>query len=142
MNGGVGGVCELGGNERPRSFFGDLMCFRYGSLHAVCARCQHNRGAIGLRELATFDGHGFRHGEDHAVSACGGEGGKRDAGVAAGGLDDGCSWSDQAFFFGIVEHGDGDTVFYRPDGVEVFRLRKDAALGAECVRDVEKRGVS
>ena len=64
VNGGVGGVCELGGNERPRSFFGDLMCFRYGSLHAVCARCQHNRGAIGLRELATFDGHGFRHGED------------------------------------------------------------------------------
>lgn len=84
-----------------------------GVFHALAC------GAVGEDELGAVDGHGgapfYRevvgHDEDHVVAADGGYHGEGDAGVAAGGFDEGVAWADVAPGFGLLDHGEGGAVF-------------------------------
>ncbi|MPM94146.1 hypothetical protein SDC9_141290 [bioreactor metagenome] len=88
VNRGVCGVVKLPGNERMRNFRRKLVCSGDCALHALCAFCEHDLRAVGSHEHAALHAHRLRHGQDDAISARCRDGGKPDAGVPAGGLDD------------------------------------------------------
>lgn len=75
----------------------------------------------------------------------GGDEGEADAGVAAGGFDDGCAGLEEAFLLGVVDHRVGDAVFDAAQWVEVFEFGDDVCL---CVfllcegADLEQRCVA
>ena len=104
----------------------DLVGLGDGALHAVGAGGEHEFGAEGAEQHAAFDAHGFGHGEDELVALGGGDEGQRDAGVAAGGLDeDGFAGLDFAGFLGVLDHGHADAVLDAGEGVLAFELGDD-----------------
>ena len=84
----IDGVGELAGNEGIGDFFSQFVGFVDGAFHAGLAWCQDDFSAISGDEVAAFDGHGFRHGEDSAVTFGSCDGSQADAGVAAGRFDE------------------------------------------------------
>ena len=143
MDGGVGGVDELAGNEAVGGLFGKLIGLGNGALHALRALGQHKLCAIGLHQLAALDAHGLRHNDNDAVAAGRCHGGKANAGVAGGGLDNHGAGLQQTLGLGVVDHGLGDTVFYAAGGVEVLQLAQNAGLQALLLFNVcqlQKRG--
>ena len=111
-------VGELAGNEGIGDFFSQFVGFVDGAFHAGLAWCQDDFSAISGDEVAAFDGHGFRHGEDSAVTFGSCDGSQADAGVAAGRFDDDRAFFEDAFLFSVFNHGFGDTVFGRASRVE------------------------
>ena len=122
MGGGVGGIYKLAGDKAVGDFFCQLLGFGNGAGHALAALGQHQLGTVGFHQLTALHAHGFRHDDDDAVAAGGGNGGKTDAGIAGGGLDDHGAGFQQTFFLGIVNHGFCHTVFHRAGGVEIFQF--------------------
>ena len=105
MRPGVRGVHELPGDEAVRNLLCQLVRLGDGALHALRALGEHQLRAVGLHQLAALDAHGLRHDDDDAVAARGGDGGKTDAGVAGGRLnDDGASGVSSPFGLRVVEH--------------------------------------
>ncbi len=82
--------------------------------------------------------------DEDAVVALGlGDDGQPDAGVAAGGLDDGAARLEQAVPLGRLDHLDRDPVLHRATRVEVLDLGQDETLGAVGDRtELEQRGVA
>ena len=128
MGGGVGGVDELSGDEAVRDLLRQLVGLGDGALHALRALGQHQLGAVGLHQLAALDAHRLRHDDDDAVAARGGHGGKADARVAGGRLDDDGAGLQLALGLRLIDHRLGDTVLHAAGGVEVLQLREDARL--------------
>ena len=130
MDGGVGGVDELAGDEAV----GDLLCqligFGNGPLHALGPLGEHQLRAVGLHQLAALHAHGLGHDDDDAVAPGGGDSGQADARVAGGGLDDDGAGLQQALFLGVVDHGLGDAVLYAARRVEILQLCQDTGLKA------------
>ena len=88
---GVGLVGELLGPDRALRVRDDLLGLLDGALHALGPGRQHELGAEGAQQHAALLAHRLRHGQDHLVAAGGADHGQRDAGVAAGRLDDGAA---------------------------------------------------
>ena len=122
---GVGCIHKLAGHEAVGDFMGKLFRLGDGALHALGALGEHQLRAVGLHQLAALHGHGLRHDDDDAVAPGRSHGGQTDAGVAGGGLDDDGTRLQHALRFRVVDHGLGDTVFYRTGGVEIFQLGQD-----------------
>ncbi len=110
---GVRRVDKLAGDEAVRDLRGQLVGLGDGALHALGALGQHQLRAIGLHQLAALHAHGVRHDDDDTIAACSGHGGKADAGVAGGRLDDDGAGLQQTLFFCVVDHGLGDPVLLR-----------------------------
>ena len=129
----IGGIDKL---TRHKAV-GDLPCQFLrpcdGTLHALGALRQHKFGPVGLHQLAALYRHGLRHNDDDAVAPCGCNGGKADAGVAAGRLDDDRAFLQQATFLGVVNHGLGNAILDRTGRVEVLQLGKDPGLEAKAL---------
>ena len=130
MDGGVGRIRELAGQEAAGRLRGDLLRLGNGTLHALRTVRQDKLRTIGLEQIAALDTHGLRHGQDDAVAARGRHGGKADAGVAARRLDDDSARLQQAALLGIVQHGAGDAVLYAARGVKIFDLGQQVCLQA------------
>ena len=130
VDGRVGGVLELLGDERRRVVLGDLGRLGDGAAHAVGSGCEHELGAVGLEQGAPLDAHGLGHGEDQLDPAGRAHHRQGDAGVAAGRLDDHRVGADQAGLLGGVDHRDADPVLHGVGGVEVLELGGDLAVGA------------
>ena len=128
MDGGVRRVGELAGDERVRNLLGQLGRASDGALHALAAVGEHQLSAVGLHKVATLDRHGFRHGDDDAVAAGGGQRAQADAGVAGGRLDDDGVGIQLALGLGLVEHRLRDTVLHRTSRVEQLHLAHDGGL--------------
>ena len=130
VDGGVGRIRKLAGQEAAGRLRGDLLRLGNGTLHALRAVRQDELRAISLEQVAALDAHGLRHGQDDAIAARGRHGGKADAGVAARRLDDDSARLQQAALLGIVQHGTGDAVLYTARGVKIFDLGQQVCLQA------------
>ena len=147
VDGGVGGVHELAGDNAVGGLLLQLLGLGDGTLHALGAVGEHELCAVCLHKLAALDGHSFGHGDDHLVAASRRHRGDADAGVAARGLDDGvvAAAHELAGLLGLVDHVLGDAVFDGPGGVEVFQLDEYAGLEVLIglkVSELQKRGVA
>ena len=122
MGGGVGRVHELTSQPTAGDLLSKSFCLGDGPLHALASFRQHHLGAVGLHDLAALDTHGFRHDDDGTVASGGGNGGKTDAGIAGGGLNDYTAGMQQPLGLGILDHGLGHTILHGAAGIEVFQL--------------------
>src|SRR5258708_3192742 len=90
-------------------------------------------GAQGLEKIDFFLGLFVRGGEDALVAAHGGNQGKSHAGIAGGAFDNRAARFEEAFLFGVVNHGDADAVLHRAAGIG--ELRFDVHLRLEALID-------
>jgi hypothetical protein len=124
VNGGIGGVGELLRDEAVRRLGQNLLGLGDGALHAVGAGGQHDLRAKGQQQHAALQAHGLRQGEDQPVALDGGHKGQRDAGVAAGRLDQhGLAGGDLALLLGGLDQRQADAVLYA--GYRVLALQLD-----------------
>ena len=125
MDGGVGGVIELLGHPGVRGLFQNLLGACDGTFHAFGSRRQDKLRSQHGEEGTAFDTHRLGHGEDELVALGRCHEGEGDAGVAAGGLDDGGSLLDQTLRLGISDHGGTDTILHAPEWIEELALHGD-----------------
>ena len=114
MNRRIGRILELPHQHvscriRRRQFLG----LGDGALHALGARRQDQLGAECDQHLAPLHAHRLRHGEHAAVAARGGRERQRNAGVAAGRLDEGHAGLQRAALLGVPHHGGADAALDR-----------------------------
>ena len=133
MGGSVGGVIELVGDEAARDLRRQLPGLLDGRGHALAAGGQHQLCAVGAHEHPPLQTHGIGHDDDGPVASRRRHQGKADAGVAGGGLDDGGAGLQDAFFLGVVDHGQTHPVLDGTGGVEVFQLRQQPGLQAQIL---------
>jgi hypothetical protein len=68
-------------------------------------------------------------GGEHAfVTAHGGDQRQPHAGISGSAFDDGAAGLEHALFFGVVNHGDADAVFYRAAGIGELGFDVDLRL--------------
>ena len=129
MHFGVGRVVELHRHESVRA---DLVAKLRGTLdgaaHTLGTRSEDDFGAEETKEDAAFDGHRFRHREDAAVTAGGGDEGEGDAGVTGGRLDNGATRLQATVALSGVDHGATDAVLDARERVEEFKLHQDFGM--------------
>ena len=99
------------------------------ALHARLAAHQHDLGAEGLHGGAPFQAHVRGHDQHHAVALHGRGHGQGDAGIAAGGLDEGVAGADLAARLGVADHAQGRAVLDRTGRVVALQLDQDAVAG-------------
>lgn len=130
VDSGVGGILEL---LQEHEFAGvrgaDALGLLDGAAHAGGAGSENEIGAEGLEDLAAFDGHGLGHGEGDGDAAGGGNEGESDAGVAGGGFDDFLAGAEEAFLFGVPDHGGADAAFNAVGGVAALDFGEDGGFG-------------
>lgn len=127
---GVYGVGELAGDEAVRRLFSQFFSFGDSAGHALAAFSQDEFCAVCFHDLAAFDAHRFRHGDDDAISLGCGYSAQADAGVAAGRFDDHRFRIQDAFCFSVFDHRFSDSVFYAAGRVEVFQFSEQICLEA------------
>ena len=125
----VGGVLELLGHVGIGDGLQKLVGLGDGAVHPLVAGRQHDLGPERLEQAAALEAHGFRHGDDELVAAGRAGEGQADAGVAAGGLDNGGVLVDLAVALAGVDHRHADAVLDRPERVEALELDDDGRLG-------------
>ena len=142
VNGRVGRVVELLQDVAVGRLFQDLVGLGDGALHAVGAGGEHDLRAVGEQRHAPLQAHGLRHGEDDLVALDRGHKRQRDAGVAAGGLNQhGLAGRDFAGLLGGVDHGEADAVFHARCGVLAFQLGDHGAGSPAATRFSRTSGV-
>ena len=129
---GVGGVVELVGNEGAGNGGRQLFSLADGAQHPLRARGQDQLSAVAGHQLLPLYAHGVGHDDDGPVAPGGGHSRQSDAGVAGGGLDDGCAGLQQAPLLRVVQHGPGHPVLGGAAGVEAFQL--DQELCGQAVK--------
>src|SRR5712672_4795099 len=138
----IGGIFEL---LRQQEFAGVRggQFFRLGNrpLHALGTRGQNQLGAECSQYLAPLHGHGLGHGQNASIAARGRGIGERNAGIAAGGFDDGHSRFQGAALFGVPHHGRADAALHRVGWIAALDLGKDgrAAARVEAVDSDQRR---
>ena len=128
MHGSIGRVLKLLWNDGVVGAGQYLLGLGYRALHALGARGEHQRGAIGLDELAALLAHGVGHDDDGLVALGSGHHGQTHTRVAAGGLDDGAARLERATALGVLDHGQGNAVFHAAAGVEVLKFHENACF--------------
>ena len=128
---GVGRVDKLTGDEAARNRGCQLVGLGNGALHALGALGQHQLRAIGLHQLAALHAHGVRHDDDDTIAPGSRHGGKADARIAGGRLDDDGAGLQQTLFLGVVDHGLGHPVFHGTGGVQILQLCQNFRLQAK-----------
>jgi hypothetical protein len=138
---GVGFVGELAGEE-PAVLFGELSCLldhaeatrRTGGNDDLCSEEAH--------ELSPLDGEGFGHGDDEWITLGCTDHGEADAGVAAGGFDDGLAGLERAGFFCIFDDAEGEAVFDGAERIEGFDFDIEVDAGGGELVDADDGGVA
>ena len=127
---GVGGVVELLRHEGA-PLIGDLAGQVDGLVHAAQRRRLVHLGAIGAQQVGALAGHPLGERQDALVAARRADHRQRDAGVAAGRLDDQRATAlDLARLLGSVDHRHPDPVLDRARRVEVLQFRADLGVDA------------
>jgi hypothetical protein len=98
--------------------------------HAFRAWRQHQGCAERGKHAPTLKAHGLGHGERQLVAARGGHEGQRDAGIAAGGLDDLLAVAEHTSLFGVLDHGSADAALDRVGRVATLDLGQHGGLGS------------
>ena len=134
----IGRIYKLPRNKAVRGLLCQLLCAGDGALHALRALSQHQLCAIGLHKLAALNGHGIRHDDDDAIAPCRRYGGKADAGIAGGRLDDDGALLQKALLLRVVDHGLCDAILNRACRVKVFQLCKYFGFQTEFLFNMRK----
>ncbi len=145
VDGGVRGVLELLRDDGVGRLGVNLLGLGDGPLDAVGGGRQHELRAVLADKSAPLDRHGLGKHDDHSVAERGAEGGKRDAGVAARGLDDRATGLELAGALGGSDQRVADPVLHGARGVEVLELHEDAGLEVMRLREaahLEQRRVA
>ena len=138
---GVGFVGELPGDE-PAVLFGELDGLLDHAGAALGCGGDDDLGSEEAHELAALDGEGFGHGDDERVAFLRADHGEADAGVAAGGFDDGLAGLECAGAFGVFDDAEGETVFDGAEWVEGFDLDVEVDVGRGELVDANDRRVA
>ena len=126
----IDGIVELVRQEVfLRVFPGQAVDFFDGAVGAQVGGGEQEFGPHGLEDALALQGGGLRHGQQQAVALDGADQGQADAGVAAGGLDDGLIRGEFAGGFRGFDHGVGRPVLDGAPGVEIFQLDVNLHLG-------------
>ena len=133
---GIGGVDKLTGNDAVRRLRGQLFRLFDRTGHALGALRQHQLGAVGLHQHPPLDRHGLRHDDDDPIALCRGDGGKADARVAAGRLDDGRAGLELPARLRVGDHRFGDAVLGAAAGIKGFQLSQHSGPQRVCLLNV------
>ena len=134
MGAGVLRVVKLAGDDRAGQLARKLPRLLNRARHALFALGQNDLGAVGGQKRDALAAHGVRHGENHAVAARRADGGKADAGVAAGRLDDHAAGSKRARALRGLDHEKRRTVFRAAGGIHEFQLAEKPIRRAQRTR--------
>ena len=117
------GVVRVLVEEAPfRIGLGHLDGPRHGAVAALFARREDDLGAEDLEHLTTLDGNAGGHEDLDGVTLDLRDGGERDTGVARRGFDDGLTRDQTTVLLGVLDHGLGDAVLHRTEGVLALEL--------------------
>ena len=86
---------------------------------------QHQLRAVGDQQLAALEAHRIRHRQGQRDIASGGDERERDAGVAAGRLDQLLAGTEQAALLGVPDHRGADAVLDGIRGAAPFDLAEN-----------------
>ena len=138
----VGRVLELLQQHVALGIGGDdLLGLGDRAVHALRALGEHELGAVGDEQLAPLDAHRLGHGQRERVAARRGDEGERDAGVAAGRLDDLLARAEHAALLGVPDHRRADAALDRVGRVAALDLGEHGRLRAvgDAVEAHERR---
>ncbi len=140
---GVGRVRELLRHEVLRVALGELLGPGDRARHALGPRGEDQLGAVGAQQGPPLLAHRLGHRQHDRDASRRADHGQRDAGVAAGGLDDDGVRADEAGGLCRVDHADADAVLDAVGRVEELQLGQDG--GPSPVGDLvqtDERGVA
>ena len=114
-----------------------------GRFHAAGLGGKDDLGAERAHRLSALRGQMLRHDQDHAISAHGGSHRQRDAGVAAGRLDQGVAQLDLATLFRLDNHRERRTILDRAGRIVAFELGQQHIGGrSRKALQLDDRGVA
>ncbi len=119
-----------------RIFPGQAVDLLDGAVGPLVRRGEEELGPHGLEDFFALQGGGLGHGQEQPVALDGAHQGQADAGVAAGGFEDGLIGGERAFGFGRLDHGQGRPVLDGAPRVEVFQFDVNLypGIGVEAVQ--------
>ena len=109
-----------------RMFLHQVLGHLNGTVGAAGTVRGDNFSAVGLQQLYPLDADVFRHHHRYFVPFEPADHGQGDAGVAAGGFQDGAGGAKFAVGFGLLDHLEADTVLNAAGGVLALQLGEDA----------------
>ena len=121
----VSWIGELAGNKAVRSALCQFLRFGNRTFHALGAVSQYQLCAISLQQIAAFNAHGFRHGQNNFVTAGSSYGCQTDTGVAAGGFNNSSPRLKNTLSLCIINHCFGNSIFDAAGGIEIFQLAQN-----------------
>ena len=137
----IRGIGELARHERAGRLFHHLLgtCDRAG--HPIRGRREHDVRAVRTQDVPTLEAHVLRHHEHAAVAADRSDHREADAGVAAGGFDDGRARAQTTRALGLDDHGQRRAILHAACRVHELALAPDgrSASGANAPKSHEGR---
>ena len=127
---GLAGLLNCCGIHEFGVFLREFLGAGDRAFHAFGAGREHQLRAEHREQRAALERHRLGHGEDELVALGRGDEGQRDAGVAAGRLDDHGVLVDHAALLGVFDHGHADAVLHAAERIEEFELEREVVLGS------------
>ena len=126
----VGGIIELLWNPGIFGLGRQLFSHRNGPLHALGRGCQNQFGAQHSQQSASLNTHALGHGKDELVALGGSDKGQRNAGIAAGGLNNDGVLRKCAISLGGLDHRHADAILHAGKRVKEFAFNQHAGIEA------------
>ena len=130
VNGNVGLVLELPGQDGAGSCGGNFFGFGNGALHPLGSGGQDNLGTVRSKQHATLHAHAVGHGQDDLVAASRTDQSQGDSGVSAGALHNRAAGLQRARLLSSINNGLAETVLHTVAGVVELELGQDGGAGA------------
>ena len=144
MRGGIGRIGKLHRDENPVWIGGlEFLGSGDGSSHVCRTRRQLDLRAITGHDLAPLHTHAVGHGQNQPVAERRRRHRQRDAGIAAGRLDDGHISFEAPLRCGGPNHTRADAILNATSGVAGFELAVERTAGSRCdAVETDKRRVA
>ena len=142
---GVGLILKLLQYNSPRDGRPKLLCYFYGSLHAVFSRRKFHLRAVCLHQVSSLNAHCFGHGKYELIALNGSHKCQTHTRIAASRFDNGCSGFQQAAAFSILNHSQRNAIFHTSARVKTLYLCHDGrfkVVGSRKLTKFQQRGAS
>ena len=133
MNLRIGRIVELLRHPGVGRVLHQIFGARDRALHAFGAGREHELGAEHGEQRAALERHRLGHREDQLVALGRGDERERDAGVAAGRLDDDGVLVQHAALLRVLDHRHADAVLHAAERIEEFALERDRCASSPAV---------
>ena len=125
VDGRIGRILELLGDERTGRFLGEGFSPGDGAFHSFGGRGEFEFGSQQGQQGSPFQTHAFGHGQDELVTFGGRDEGEGDAGVAGSRLDDRGLGGDEPLLLASLNHRGPDPILHAAQRIEKFTLHGD-----------------